>query len=269
MEKDFEPMRKALDRLGYLLHKDEIQAFDEFLEYGIAQHSHTIHKDLTSAPKEVREAYFNVYSEWVKLQYRKIHTEHKGWFDAFGLYFEIHSSKWGRQKKGQFFTPEPICDFMARINVTEDMERQTIQDPTCGSGRLLLASHACNPKNFQYGQDLDRTCCLMSALNMMIHGIQGEVVHGDALNPDSFFSGWAINPNIKQLQGIPHIENLEKENSFIFHVAQSYKKEREAEIKQEEQEEAERLKNANFLEVEEKKKLNFDNSKDKTSFEFF
>lgn len=269
MEKDFENLRKALDRLASLLHKDEMQAFDEFLEYGIAQHSHTIHKDLTNASKELKGAYFDAYSEWIKLQYRKIHTEHKDWFDAFGMYFEIHSSRWRRQKKGQFFTPEPICEFMARCNITENMERQRVNDPACGSGRFLLASHACNPRNFHYGQDIDRTCCLMSALNMMIHGIQGEVVHGDSLNADSYFSGWAINPSIKQLQGIPHIENLVKENSFIFHVAQSHKKDRLAEMERNQQEEAERLKNANFLEVEESEKLNFDNSKDGTSFEFF
>lgn len=269
MEKDFENLRKALDRLAYLLHKDEIQAFEEFLEYAIAQHSLTIKKDMQNTSKEVRQAYFDVYSEWIKLQYLKIHTRDCKWFDAFGLYFEIHSSKWSKQKKGQFFTPIPVCDFMVKVQVTEEMKEERVIDPTCGSGRFLIASHAYNPKNFHYGEDIDRTCCMMSVLNMMIHGVQGEVAWRDSLDPNSWFGGWMINPCIKEYKGIPNIELLEKENSFIFHVAQKNYQERLEEIQKEEQEEKDKLYNSNFLEINEDDKLDFDNSDNNTSFDFF
>lgn len=270
MEKDFKELKTALDKLGYLLHKSEIATFEEFLEYVIAQHSHTITKDLSKSSKEIKTAYFECYSQYVKLQYLKVHKQHKEWFDAFGLYFEIHSSKWSRDKKGQFFTPEPICEFMVRCYVNENMEKETVFDPACGSGRFLLASHAYNPKNYHYGQDVDYTCCLMSVVNMMFHGIQGEVVHGNSLDPDSYFSGWSINPNIVKLKGIPHIEHLEKENSFIFHVSQSHKKERLEELERLEQEKKEELKKCNFLEIQDKDKIEFEeDTTNDASFEFF
>lgn len=47
-------------------------------------------------------------------------------------------------------------------------------DPTCGSGRLLLAYHARNPGNYLIGEDINRTCCLMTVCNMLIHGCVGK-----------------------------------------------------------------------------------------------
>lgn len=270
MEKDFYNLNKALTRLSNLIRKSEIATFESFLEYVIAQHSHTITKDFSGASKEIKTAYFECYREYILLQHLKVGEQGLSWFDAFGLYFETFNSKWSREKRGQFFTPEPICEFMARCNITEDMEKQTISDPACGSGRFLLASHAYNPKNYHYGQDIDYTCCLMSSVNMMMHGIIGEVVWGNSLDPNSYFSGWAINPNIIKLKGIPHIERLDKENSFIYHVSQFQYKKRIEKMKKEEEAKRESLMKSNFLEVEEKDKLNFDkNADEKTSFDFF
>jgi type I restriction enzyme M protein len=270
IEKDFKPFAKALSSLGYLLHDSEMGTFNHFLEYIIAQHSHTVVKDLKNASKAVKLAYFDTYKEYIKLYYLKIHTQHKEWFDAFGLYFEINSSKFSRDKRGQFFTPENLCDCMCQMMVTKDMVKERVFDPACGSGRLLLASHVYNPKNYHFGQDLDYTCCLMSAVNMMMHGIQGEVVHGNSLDPDSYFQGWAINPNIIKLRGIPHIENLAKENSFIYHVAQGKKSELLEEKKKAEEASIEKIKNTDFLNVGKENRISIDKSKDeKTSFDFF
>lgn len=269
MEKDFKPFGNALNALGRLLQESEMGTFNSFLEYVIAQHSHTITKDLKNASKEIKIAYFDTYREYVKLQYLKIHTQHKAWFDPFGAYFEMNASKFSREKRGQFFTPDNLCDCIAKMMLDEKAEKATVYDPACGSGRLPLASHACNPKNYHYGQDLDYTCCLMSAVNMMMHGIQGEVVHGNSLSDDSYFQGWAINPNIVQLRGIPHIEHLEKENSFIFHVKQASKKERADLIEQAKQESIEKLKNADFLNVGQNGKISIQAKDEKTSFDFF
>lgn len=269
IEKEFTPFADALKALGYLLHESEIGAFKHFLEYVIAQHSHTVVKDLKSATKAIKIAYFEVYKAYVKLQDLKINTQHKEWFDPFGTYFELYSSRMGKRSKGQFFTPENLCDCMTQMMITKDMEKERISDPSCGSGRLLLSSHAYNPKNFHFGQDIDYTCCLMTSVNMMMHGIQGEVVHGDALLCDSYFQGWAINPNIRQLRGIPHIENLVKENSFIYHVAQSRKLEILEKKQETEKASIEKLKNADFLNMGENK-ISINKSKDeKTTFDFF
>lgn len=264
MNADLKDLKKSLDKLGYLLQKSEIETMEAFLSWVIAQHSFTFKVDIPT--KEIGETYFKCYQEYIKIQ--SVMVKRKGWFDAFGTYFEEYSSKWSRQKKGQFFTPEPICNFMASFYINDKSERETVLDPACGSGRFLLASHAANPKNYHFGQDIDKICCLMSAVNMMIHGIQGEVVHCDALNPDSYFSGWAINPQIKKLSGIPNIQNLEKENSFIYSVSQFQKKKRLEELERIKKEEFQKQKDRDFLEIDKKDKIEpSDNSE--TSFDFF
>ncbi len=52
-------------------------------------------------------------------------------------------------ENGQFLTPEPICQMMAKMNLpTEKTElegRRTVDDPCCGSGRMLLAAAQIQP----------------------------------------------------------------------------------------------------------------------------
>ncbi len=60
--------------------------------------------------------------------------------DILGDFFQSHISN-GR--KGQYFTPEPICTMMAQITHGEknngSIVPQSILDPCCGSGRMLIA----------------------------------------------------------------------------------------------------------------------------------
>ncbi|MDR3059917.1 MAG: N-6 DNA methylase [Prevotella sp.] len=216
LEKEFAEFHSALERLAYIFGKDMIRAFEEFLEFAIAGHSHSIKVDMSKYNKEEIQLFHNLYYQWIILHSTVISKKHYEWFDAFGLYFELHSSDWSKKKKGQFFTPPNVCDLMTAM-INPEGERQRVLDPACGSGRMALASHAHNPKNYHFCMDIDRTCCMMSALNMMIHGIQGEVVWKDALSFLDYREGWSINPRIVQLKGIPHIELLEKEQSFIYH----------------------------------------------------
>jgi len=82
-------------------------------------------------------------------------------------------------------------------------------DPTCGSGRLL-AYHARNPGNYLIGEDINRTCCLMTVCNMLIHGCVGEVICHDSLNPGNFVDGWKVNPMLAWT-GIPMIKRMSME----------------------------------------------------------
>ena len=81
--------------------------------------------------------------------------------DVLGEFFEQHISN-GRN--GQFFTPNNVCELMASISHTEHVrstetkEPIRVLDPTCGSGRMLLASHRLNSHGYEYyGIDIDRT----------------------------------------------------------------------------------------------------------------
>ncbi|HLP21029.1 MAG TPA: N-6 DNA methylase, partial [Chitinophagales bacterium] len=61
-------------------------------------------------------------------------------------------------------------------------------DPSCGSGRMLLASsRIAGPDQYYFGIDLDQTCVKMTALNLFLSGIfHGEVMCANALVPGEF-----------------------------------------------------------------------------------
>lgn len=117
--------------------------------------------------------------------------------DVLGEFFEQHISN-GRN--GQFFTPNPICEFMAsithtdRVSDAETKEPLRILDPACGSGRMLLAAHRTNgPGHEYYGIDIDRICVKMTALNLFLNGIwNSEVMCANALVPNDFVIAYRI-----------------------------------------------------------------------------
>ena len=84
-----------------------------------------------------------------------------------------------RGQGGQFFTPQNVCDLMAKM--TMDAEVHTVRDPCCGSGRLLLAAAEVNRSAEFYGQDIDLRCVQMTAINLGLNNLYGYAIHGDSL----------------------------------------------------------------------------------------
>jgi type I restriction-modification system DNA methylase subunit len=206
--------KKSLDNLTASLRVDFSTAFTHYLEYAIKIHSFTYKKDTSMFTKEQMTLFFEVHKSWIFLLDKEVKDD-SSWFDAFGECFEEFGSKWTRDNKGQFFTPVSLCNMMVAMTIDKESKKQHIPDPSCGSGRLLLASHAFNPKNYHYGVDLDRTCCLMTALNMMMHGCQGEVLYGNSLT-NEYYEAWRINGNMKATMGVPHIDSLILEDSIYY-----------------------------------------------------
>ena len=96
-----------------------------------------------------------------------------GFKDPFGNFFMEHLSN---NYKGQFFTPESVCEIIAKMQIgTELPDKATVADPCCGSGRLLLAAAKINRKALFYGMDVDLTCCKMTVINFMLNTLAGEV----------------------------------------------------------------------------------------------
>ncbi|WP_310820464.1 N-6 DNA methylase [Stratiformator vulcanicus] len=88
-------------------------------------------------------------------------------------------------ERGQFMTPEPVCQMMARLNLpVEDTGlegRRTVNDPCCGSGRMLTASAELQPHWHFIGQDIDLRCVRMTAINLALRNHYGHVVWGNTL----------------------------------------------------------------------------------------
>ena len=107
------------------------------------------------------------------------------YYDAFGDIFMEHLS-FG--KNGQFFTPQPICDMMAQMNFADAENNKSVCDPTCGSGRTLLALAKINRELWFFGSDIDLTCVKMTVLNLALNNLRGEIVHGNPLTLDVYAS---------------------------------------------------------------------------------
>lgn len=99
----------------------------------------------------------------------------------------------GGKSKGQFYTPAEVSRLIASIlNLRElNTARNTIYDPTCGSGSLLLrALDETNGKPKLYGQEYDPMTVTLAKLNMILHGVvTADIQTGDTLNSPQFTVG--------------------------------------------------------------------------------
>jgi type I restriction enzyme M protein len=84
-------------------------------------------------------------------------------------HFAVESGK----SKGQFYTPAEVSRIIAKVIgvQTASGRRETVYDPTCGSGSLLLKVAAQTPKGIAiYGQELDNATAALARMNMWLHG---------------------------------------------------------------------------------------------------
>ncbi len=137
--------------------------------------------------------------------------------DVLGDYYEQHFCKRG---SGQFFTPFPVCELMSMClsgdETKESDQPLRVLDPTCGSGRMLIAAGKnLGPGNEYYGIDIDHTCVKMTALNLFLNGrFHSEVMCADALRPDDFRISYVIS---LLPFGIFRIEDKEKSKLWHMH----------------------------------------------------
>lgn len=89
-------------------------------------------------------------------------------------------------EKGQFLTPMPICRMMTQMTIPKEQTdldvRRSVNDPACGSGRMLLAAAEMQPNWHFVGQDVDLRCTRMAAINLALRNYYGHVVWGNSLS---------------------------------------------------------------------------------------
>lgn len=101
--------------------------------------------------------------------------------DAFGQYFTPHTASRMNAELG--LDGLDVATVRARRDQGNPV---TLQDPACGSGRLLVVAAQQFPAAQYWGVDKDATCAKMTALNFQLHNVDGVVVHGDSLALESF-----------------------------------------------------------------------------------
>ncbi|MGY5139367.1 type I restriction-modification system subunit M [Mycoplasmopsis gallinarum] len=93
---------------------------------------------------------------------------------------------------GEFFTPAEVSTLVAKLGLVNKEKVESVYDPTCGSGSLLLKPIKILGKDNVgelYGQDKNLTTYNLCRMNMWLHGISPEkfhIKHGDTLIDPKF-----------------------------------------------------------------------------------
>ena len=88
-------------------------------------------------------------------------------------YLMRHFATESGKSKGQFYTPAEVSRILAQVvGIGRDTKPdQTIYDPTCGSGSLLLKAADEAPRGITiYGQEMDVATWALARMNMILHG---------------------------------------------------------------------------------------------------
>lgn len=87
-------------------------------------------------------------------------------------YLMRHFATESGKSKGQFYTPSEVSTILPQIiGIDENTTaKQTVYDPTCGSGSLLLKASALAPNGLSiYGQEKEVSTTALSKMNMILH----------------------------------------------------------------------------------------------------
>lgn len=107
--------------------------------------------------------------------------------DALG---EIYmKGSFGNKSTGQFFTPFHLSYLTAKLNRYEDGKICRMEEPSAGSGGMIIATaRAMKEQGINYqrylrvtARDIDWKGCYMSYLQLSILGIHAKVIQGDTL----------------------------------------------------------------------------------------
>lgn len=105
-------------------------------------------------------------------------------------YLMRHFATEAGKSKGQFYTPAEVSRILSKIvGIGPDTQRnQTVFDPTCGSGSLLIKAAAEAPHGLTiYGQEKDNATWALCKMNMILHGNATAMIKlGDTITNPQF-----------------------------------------------------------------------------------
>jgi type I restriction enzyme M protein len=147
-------------------------------------------------------------------------------------YLMRHFATESGKSKGQFYTPAEVSRVMSKvIDIgAETGQNETVYDPTCGSGSLLLKVADEAPRGLTiYGQEMDNATQALARMNMIMHGhATAEIWKGNTLSnphwrsPDGLktFDFAVANDEFGRFEpGVPPAKNGDYD--FLLHVIKS------------------------------------------------
>jgi type I restriction enzyme M protein len=136
--------------------------------------------------KAMQDRLSSLVAIFADLDFRGSRTEGDDLLGDAYEYLMRHFATESGKSKGQFYTPAEVSRVMAKIvgirsNTRQD---QTVYDPTCGSGSLLLKVAAEAPRGISiYGQEKDNATWALSQMNMILHNnADADIRKGDTIS---------------------------------------------------------------------------------------
>ena len=172
--------------------------------------------------------------------------------DAYEYLMRLFATESGKSK-GQFYTPAEVSRIMARligINQSKSQD-ETLYDPTCGSGSLLLKAASETQNNITiYGQEYDNSTRALCVMNMWLHdNPDSDIRLGNTLSNPQFLNddtgalkqfdyavanppfsykswrnGWDPEHDVfKRFEGYPLPPDKNGDYAFLIHLVKSLK----------------------------------------------
>lgn len=120
--------------------------------------------------------------------------------DILGQAYEYLIKKFAdatNRKAGEFYTPRSVVRLM--VNILDPKEGDSIYDPACGTGGMLLeAVHHVGQAGGNvrllwgklFGQERNLTTAAIARINLYLHGVEDfKIVREDTLRNPAFYSG--------------------------------------------------------------------------------
>jgi type I restriction enzyme M protein len=120
--------------------------------------------------------------------------------DVLGNAYEYLIKKFAdlaNKKAGEFYTPRSVVELM--INILDPQPGESIYDPACGTGGLLLETLQHVRENGGddrlmlgrlFGQEKNLTTAAIARMNLFLHGAEDfKIVRGDTLRQPAFTDG--------------------------------------------------------------------------------
>ena len=162
------------------------------------------------AGKEMQDRLSKLVAIFEGLDFRANRAEGDDLLGDAYEYLMRHFATESGKSKGQFYTPAEVSRIMAKVvGIGPDTRQdQTIYDPTCGSGSLLLKAADEAPRGITvYGQEMDNATWALAMMNMILHGHEtAELWRGNTL----------ASPYFKQPERQPQDLRLRRRQSALF-----------------------------------------------------
>lgn len=207
--KEFEDSLKSIAR-----HKNYYEKFRDFVNFSFYSLSNIFYKD-----EDIEKQYLQLANTYTKeemlimskllglltLMMEDEPNDHLGTM--------LMAMGGGDEFKGQFFTPQTICDFMSKIvhdnidSIIEEKGYITVNDPAVGAGAMIIGLYkhmldlGYNPQTQMYVHltDVCNIVYKMCYVQMSILGISGVIINGNSLTlevyeykktPFHFINNW-------------------------------------------------------------------------------